>query len=613
MKEPKLIRQGLRSGGEFQRNTNTTQGRGIPQGRGRGRGRGTSFAQAMMYADSQKNKQSPQQAEEDMAANGTTIDDMELVEHDRSLDVIREDENTEHRTIHSGETVRKRNIPDIMETRININLFVPPSEDSPDKEMINVGKKWFAKMVDTDNSCRLIPWFEDDSKEGPITSHLEIPSTLSKFKKYFSKARPKVEGGPVYMEVNLMHTKAIADIKEDMEWWLKKEKITIYVKAIQAENTSRLGWLLFSFKEINTKVFDRELSCRLGAQISARFKPISTGTWDKSIDYKTRLKALHLECDKKVVKQVQLKLSTFYGSTSNEFPMGIRMRLVPEYNEIKGNLKIVQKVANLRAKQAHFLRAIVNITSEDILSLDVVTSASPQTLREKIMGVKSWTGDKATLFHAVNESWDGNRVVFTCTPTHAENANLIVQALIPYMIHHHGEGMKDFFDPNMLLEKDDWKWNEETKILDNPHTRAIDAIEGVDLDYDFKDHEPVEIHDIIPATFQPESPSRTNITSTHLDRILAGAEADSVSTLGNPHTPGHKSSSSIAITTGSTNSSLSPSLSGHSIASIDSRVSNIEEKINNLEVSLTNTIQRSMAEAMRNLQSAGDDSSGSDL
>ena len=87
-----------------------------------------------------KNKQSPEHAEENMAFNSTTIDDMELVEHDRSLDVIREDDNMEHRTIHSGETVRKRNIADISQTRININLFVPPSEDSPDKEMFNAGK-----------------------------------------------------------------------------------------------------------------------------------------------------------------------------------------------------------------------------------------------------------------------------------------------------------------------------------------------------------------------------------------------------------------------------------------------------------------------------------------
>ena len=207
--------------------------------------------------------------------------------------------------------------------------------------------------------------------------HVNIPTSLSKCKKYFCRARPNVEGGSGYTEVYIMHTKSISEIKADIEWWLKREKITIYVKAIQAANTARLGWLLFSFSEINAKVFSRELSGRIGDIVSARFKPILTDSWDASIDSRLRLKALHLECDKKVSKQVKMRLSTFYSSTSNEFPMGIRMRLVPEFKEIKGNLKIVQKVANLRAKQAHFLKAIVNVSSEDILGLDVTTSSSP--------------------------------------------------------------------------------------------------------------------------------------------------------------------------------------------------------------------------------------------
>ena len=68
------------------------------------------------------------------------------------------------------------------------------------------------------------------------------------------------------------------------------------------------------------------------------------------MDPKQRLKALHLECDKKVEKRVKLLLANYYGSSSKDFPMGIRMRLVPEFREIKGNHTIVQKVANLRAK-----------------------------------------------------------------------------------------------------------------------------------------------------------------------------------------------------------------------------------------------------------------------
>ena len=87
-----------------------------------------------------------------------------------------------------------------------------------------------------------------------------------------------------------------------MEWWLKKEETNIYIKAIQDANTARLGWLLFSFPEINTKAFCLELLCRIGEQVAAGYKPILIETWDTLIKPKTRLKALHSECDKRVEK-----------------------------------------------------------------------------------------------------------------------------------------------------------------------------------------------------------------------------------------------------------------------------------------------------------------------
>ena len=112
----------------------------------------------------------------------------------------------------------------------------------------------------------------------------------------------------------------------------------------------------------------------------------------------------------------------------------------------------------------------------------------------------------------------------------------------------------------------------------------------------------------------PIPTAATNLTATHLDRILAGVEVDSVSTLGTPHTPGNKySTQSIATTTESSGSSLSPSISGQSISSIDSRVSMIETKINSLEETISNTIQNSMELLLTKLQPAGGSESSESL
>ena len=63
-----------------------------------------------------------------------------------------------------------------------------------------------------------------------------------------------------------------------------------------------------------------------------------------------------------------------YGSNSTDFPLGIRIRLIAEYRDVKGNIHNIKKLANLRGKQTHFCQKLGNELSEDILNLDVMHS-----------------------------------------------------------------------------------------------------------------------------------------------------------------------------------------------------------------------------------------------
>lgn len=65
------------------------------------------------------------------------------------------------------------------------------------------------------------------------------------------------------------------------------------------------------------------------------------------------------------------------------------MRLVAEYKDVKGNVNNIKKIANLRIKQSHFLAALYNDNSDDILNLDVQHSTLKTSLREMIMEIKT--------------------------------------------------------------------------------------------------------------------------------------------------------------------------------------------------------------------------------
>ena len=105
---------------------------------------------------------------------------------------------------------------------------------------------------------------------------------------------------------------------------------------------------------MNISSLTQDISGLAKVNIAGRYKAITTDTWDPNLDSKQRLKAVHLECDKKMERKAKKALANLYGSQSVAFPLGIRMRLVAEYKDVKGNARNIKTIANLRAKQAHF-------------------------------------------------------------------------------------------------------------------------------------------------------------------------------------------------------------------------------------------------------------------
>ena len=55
--------------------------------------------------------------------------------------------------------------------------------------------------------------------------------------------------------------------------------------------------------------------------------------------------ATHIEVDANDRKKAERHLGRIYGSQSKKFPLGIRMRLVSEFREVKGNLIMGQTYA----------------------------------------------------------------------------------------------------------------------------------------------------------------------------------------------------------------------------------------------------------------------------
>ena len=119
-------------------------------------------------------------------------------------------------------------------------------------------------------------------------------------------------------------------------------------------------------------------------------------------DERKKWMATHVEVDARDSKKASRGLSRLYESQSKEFPLGIRMRLVSEYREVKGNTIMMGKHVRLRVRQAQFLALITGYPSDDIQMLDYEDGGV--TLRNLMMGIQSRNPKTpGNLFHAVGK------------------------------------------------------------------------------------------------------------------------------------------------------------------------------------------------------------------
>jgi len=157
-----------------------------------------------------------------------------------------------------------------------------------------------------------------------------------------------------------------------------------------------------------------------------------------------------------------------------------------------------------------------------------------------IMAIESTnTTTPGKLFHAVGQDWKG-RFTFVFLRNKGDEARMVADGIIPYLLHYYPPDIIPFFDPEAVIEKEDWFWDPVKKVIVNPLSKAMDALETGDCDYSFGDTtEAKEVQQTTKTAFEKLTPQQLAMANMNL--VLGGQCDDSVSTLGNPlRSPGVK-------------------------------------------------------------------------
>ena len=491
----------------------------------------------------------------------------------------------------------------IKRTRMGFMVTMRESKD-PDKQLSILLQKWFIKMKEVDAKFFILPWKVAERMKPAIRDVKKIPNMMSKIKTYFSRAQVRSNGGKVYTDVYVQHSIPIEDIKGDSEWFLRENKMGMYNKELQVESTEQKGWLLYSTRTLDHELLAESIEAEIGVKVALRWKFINTEKYESDGDERKKWMATHIEVDATDGKKASRGLARLYGSQSKTFPLGIRMRLVSEFREVKGNTTMMSKHTRLRVRQASFSALISGHPSDDIQLLDYEDGGI--TLRSLIMGIESRNpSTPGNLFHAVGKDWKG-RIIFNFLKNKSDEATMIIDGLIPYLHFHHGASVYQFFDPEAVIDKEEWRWDDDKGTIVNPLSIELDGLEAIDDDYNLSavseaSSPPIVItansNDIAPMTAATPPPQTAEqLALTRMNMIVTGGSNDSVSTLGNPMSPANVARNRKSMLLPATEV-LPPTAASVSDCTMDSRVSAIEERMSTMESS----IKQSFADSMQQL------------
>jgi len=193
---------------------------------------------------------------------------------------------------------------------------------------------------------------------------------------------------------------------------------------------------------------------------------------------------------------------------------------------------------------------------------------------------------------------------------------MVVDDSIHYLLHYYPVEVLIFFDPEAVMEKEDWYWDPEKKVIVNPLSKSMDTLKTADGDYSFVDTtgEREDAQQNLPQTIETDiektSPKELAMDNMNLD--LAGQCDDSVSTLGNPlkSSPGYEKGGAGMIT-GMIGVHIAPS--GNSVSSsatMESRVTAMGLTLDDTEKSIVDSIQSTLKNLLQTKEPPGGEISG---
>ena len=406
-------------------------------------------------------------------------------------------------------------------TRVTFRLRIP-SVEKPEAALVSILKEFVQELRRVDSTAAILPWKSNDTKVKRVLSADDVPTTVTKLRKYLKKfyvGKPNMET-TTYPGIYLGHNNTFDELRESLQDWLETGGHAMFYMMLQAEDSTEIGWLLYTTREMNAGAMADEIGDLVGVQVGLRWKVIDINVKGKIPDSQ-KVNALVVEVETEYRWESQQSLIKYFGRHRKDickYPNGVRVRFVKNRRDAL-NASERGKLDRLRSHQQLFLSKIQSYETWDILQLDYSSGpAGTHTLRQMIMGL---TVDEDTpLFHNVDLDWKGVGYVFQFSPELKAQAECTIHTLLPLLQHHYpNSGIQSNFTQRAIDRCKTMVYDEDTGTVIDP---------TVEQSMNFLDEEtlPGFSLDMSMLTQSTQAESRPSITTGF------PSATDSVSTLG---------------------------------------------------------------------------------
>jgi len=179
-------------------------------------------------------------------------------------------------------------------------------------------------------------------------------------------------------------------------------------------------------------------------------------------------------------------ITTLYTSkpqADHQFPLHIRMRLVPEIDSVL-NTKGCQNIEKLRSCQKTWLSGkLIQIKTWEIELLNDESKELGMTLHDAMMDLRHPTNQKFALFHTIDKHFRDNCYVLTVLKLAESHAHAMIAAMLPYLLwqHVHSKSgpkalaLKKWFSPMARCRADDAYWCPKDECVKNQSDEMLAA------------------------------------------------------------------------------------------------------------------------------------------